>query len=121
MNWDFNTNGDPYYKYILCYVDDLIQMGFNPKEDMDAFNLMYWLKEGFGPTDRYLGANVEKLQLKDKLVVCYTNCVDYLKREIGNVDNSLGVDNMAVKNYGDGNSPYSSSFRPGLDVSEERN
>ena len=35
-----------------------------------------------------------------------TSCVDYLKSAIENVDNSLGVDNMALKNDGDGHRPY---------------
>ena len=82
MKRDFNTNGDPYYKYMLCYFDELLHMGFNPKADTDALNMIYWLKEGFGPPERYLSTNVEKVQLKDGRVVWYTNCVDYLKREI---------------------------------------
>ena len=82
MKRDFKPNGDPYYKYMLCYVDDLLHIGFKPKEDMDALNMIYWLKEGFGPPDRYLGANVEKVQTKDGRVVCSTNSVDYLKSAI---------------------------------------
>ena len=66
-------------------------------EDMDTLNITYWLMEGFGPPDRYLGANVEKVQLKDGRVVCSTNCVDYLKNTIENVDNSLGVDKAALR------------------------
>ena len=73
---------------------------------MDALNMIYWLKEGFGTPDRYLGANVEKVQLKDGRVVCSTNSVDYLKSKIDNVDNSLGVDNTALNNDEDGNMPY---------------
>ena len=69
MRQDFKPNGDPYYKYMLCYVDDLLYINFKPKEDMDAFNMIYRLKEGFGPPDRYLVTNVEKLQLKDVRVV----------------------------------------------------
>ena len=61
---DFNPNGYPYYKYRLCYVDDLIHVGFNPKEGIDALNIIYLLKEGFGTPDRYLGANVENVRLK---------------------------------------------------------
>ena len=64
---------------MLCYVDDLPHIGFNIKEDMDALNMIYWLKGVFGTPDQYLGANVEKLQLKGGRVVCSTNCVDYLK------------------------------------------
>ena len=31
---DYKTNGDPYYMYMLCYVDDLIKIFLNQKEDM---------------------------------------------------------------------------------------
>ena len=51
MNWDFKPNGYPYYKYMLCYVDDLLHIGFKPKEDMDALNMIYRLKWGFGTPD----------------------------------------------------------------------
>ena len=69
MKRDFNTNGYLYYKYMICYVDDLLQIGFKPKEDMDALNIIYWLNQGFGPPEQYLGANFEKVQLKDRQVV----------------------------------------------------
>ena len=49
----------------LFIIDEFLHIGFKPKEEMDTLNIIYWLKEGFGPPDRYLGANVEKLQLKD--------------------------------------------------------
>ena len=58
MKQDFKPDGDPYYKYMLCYVDNLLQICFKPKEDMDELNVIYWLKEGFGPPDRYLGTNI---------------------------------------------------------------
>ena len=79
---DFKPNGDPCYKYMLCYVDDLLRIGFKPKKDMDALNVIYQLKEGFGPPHRYLGANIWKVQLKDGRFVWSTNCVAYLKSAI---------------------------------------
>ena len=108
---NFTPNGYPCYKCMIFYVDDLFHICFNPKEDMDALNIIYWLKEGFGTPDQYIGANVEKVKLKDGQVVWSTNFVDYLKIAIGNVYNSLGVDKTALKNYGDGHRPYSSRFR----------
>ena len=35
MKEDFKKIGDPYYKYMLCYVDDLLHIGFKTKEGMD--------------------------------------------------------------------------------------
>ena len=119
MKRDFNPNLYPYYKYTLCYVDDLLHIGFNPREDMDLLNIIYWLNKGLGSSNQYLGADDEKVQLKDGWVVYSNNCVEYLKRAIDNVYNSLGVDNMALNNDGDGHRPYSSSLRPELDVTEE--
>ena len=84
---DIKTNGDPYYKYILCYVYDFLRVYFKPKEDMDSLNMIYRLKEGFGTPDWYLGTTVDKVHLKDRLVAWSTDCVGYLKREIENVDN----------------------------------
>ena len=58
MKQYFKPNGYPYYKYMLYYIGDLIHICFNPEEDMDDLNPIFRLKEGFGPPDRYLGANV---------------------------------------------------------------
>ena len=49
---------------MLCYVDDLLHIGFNSKEDMDALTLIYRLKEVFDPPERYLGEKVDKVQLE---------------------------------------------------------
>ena len=57
---------------------------------MDALHLVYRLNKGLDPHNRYLSFIVEKVQLKVGSFVCYTNCVDYLKSEIENVNNSLG-------------------------------
>ena len=57
--------------------------------------------------------------MKDGIVVWSTNCVDYLKSAIENIDNSLGLDKTALKNYGDGHRTYSSRFRTELDVTKE--
>ena len=99
MKQDFEPNGNPYYKYMLYYVDELLHISFNPKEGMDALNIIYWLEEGFVPPDQYLGANVEKVQFKDGRVVWSTNCVDYLKSAFKHFDHSLGVEKTALNNY----------------------
>ena len=57
--------------------------------------------------------------MKDGRFVWCTKCVDYLKRAIKNVDNSLGVDKTSLNNYGDGHRPYSYIFRPESYVTEE--
>ena len=96
---------------MLCYIDALIHIFFNPKDETNNLYMIYQLKEGFRPPEQYLGANVEKIKLKDVQVVWSTHFIDYLKSAIGNGNNSLGVDTTTLKNYGDGYRSYSLSFR----------
>ena len=47
------------------------------------------------------------------------NCARYLKNAIKNVNNLLGVDKYALKNYGDGYRPFSYSYIPELNTTDE--
>ena len=78
-------NGTAYYKYMLVYVDDVLHLAKDAQEDMQKLNQVYLLKDGFGPPDRYLGANVDKVQLEDVRTLWSMTCVDYLCRYIQNV------------------------------------
>ena len=79
---------------------------FQAKRIHECFKSDLPVNEGFVPPERYLGDNVEKVKLEDGQVVWSTNCVDYLKIAIENVKNTPGVDNTALKNYGDRHRPY---------------
>ena len=46
---------------MIFYVDDLLNIVFKTKEDMDDINLIYRLKDSFGSPDQYLGVNIENL------------------------------------------------------------
>jgi hypothetical protein len=53
---------------ILVYVDDILHLLHGPDVAINALRGMYELKEGtssVGPPNRYLGANVERVQLGD--------------------------------------------------------
>ena len=56
-------NGTAYYKYMLVYVYDVLHLAKDAQEDMLKLHQAYWFKECFGPPDRYLRANVDKVQL----------------------------------------------------------
>ena len=103
---------------MLCYIDDLLHICFKIKEDMDDLNLIYQLKEVFGPLERYLGTNFEKVQLEDGRVVWSNNRVDDLKSVIEIFNNLLGLDKTALDNYEDSHRIYSSRFSTELDVTE---
>ena len=113
-------NGDEYYKYMLVYVDDVLHLAHDPLEDMKRLNQVYRLKEGFGPPDRYLGANVEKVQLKNGKECWSMHSGDYLKGAIKGIDDELQSEyNRCLKQYGKGSRPFPQSYHPELDVTRE--
>ena len=77
------------------------------------------MKEGFGPPDRYLGANVDEVQLEDGRTVWSMTCIEYMHRAIKNVDYLLEGNKSYLKSFVDGHRPYPSSYRPELDVADE--
>ena len=46
---------------MLVYVDDVIHIAKDSKENMMNINQVYILKEVFGPPDIYLGVNVDNV------------------------------------------------------------
>ena len=111
-------NGQEYYCYMLVYVDDVLHVHHDPEIDMKLLSSFYRLKDGVGSPSRYLGANIEKVQLEDSREVWSMTCVDYIKGAIKSVNDMLEKDKVAMKMFGDGHRPYPSSYRPELDVSE---
>ena len=79
-------NGNAYYNYILVYVDDVIHLAKDAQEYMLNINQIYWMKEGFGIPDIYIGANSDKFKLDDRRTVWYMTWVEYLCGAIKNID-----------------------------------
>ena len=46
---------------MLVNVDDVLHLSKDAQEDTLKLNQFYRLREGFGPPDRYFGANVNKV------------------------------------------------------------
>ena len=70
-------NGDKYWAYILCYVDNLLVISHQPQEVMDFLSKRYTLKEGSVKEPmEYLGNQVGKWDMHDLLnlgLVKYTS------------------------------------------------
>ena len=116
---EHRPDGSVTWKYMLVYVDDILHVAKDPTVDMTRLNQVYRLKDGVGPPDRYLGANVNKVQLSDGSMCWSMTCVDYLKGAIENVNNMLQDSDSALKNCGDGRRPYPSAYRPEIDATNE--
>ena len=112
-------NSTAYYKNMLVYVNDVLHLEKEAQENMLKHHQVYWLKEGFGPPDRYIGEKFGKVQLMDVRTISSISCVEYLRGAIKNIYFVLEGNKSVLKSYGDGNCPYSSSYRPKLDVTNE--
>ena len=66
INRETTENGTAYYKYMLVYVNGVIHLTNDAQDDILKLNQVNQLKEGFGPPDRYIGNNVDRLQLKER-------------------------------------------------------
>ena len=97
---------------MLVYVDDILHIAEDPTIDMKALNTVYRLKDGSGPPERYLGSNIERVQLPDGSTTWSMTCVDYLRAALENIDNTLKESDTSLKSVGDGKRLYPSNYRP---------
>ena len=84
-------NGDKYWEYVLCYVDDILVISHVPQETMDMLSKSYTLKAGsVKEPDQYLGAEIRKLQIEDyddPTKICWGMSSDlYVKRAVTEVE-----------------------------------
>ena len=56
---------------MLVYVDNVLHLEKDTKEDMLELNQVYCLKEGFDPSDIYIETNIDKVQLEDRITVWF--------------------------------------------------
>ena len=114
-------DGFRYYQMILIYVDDILHLSHDPDVAINALRGMYELKEGsVGPPTRYLGANVERVQLSDGRETWAMSSKDYITSAISNVESLRKMDGEPpLKVYGDCKRPYPKDYRPEIDASDE--
>ena len=109
-------DGTPYYKMMLIYVDDVLHLAEDPKEDMEKLSKLYRLKDGIGEPDRYLGGNIERVQTEDGSVAWSLSCHDYLSNAIKQIQADLAQKDLTRKEFGTGLRPYPAAYRPEMDI-----
>jgi hypothetical protein len=83
-------NGEEYYELLLVYVDDCLVVSHDPGAVMKKLGEYYELKEGsVKPPEIYLGANIEKVQLKNGQTVWCMSSNSYVKAAVDNVNGML--------------------------------
>ena len=111
-------DGTKIYEYVLCYVDDCIFQGLDPKAFMDRLGKVYTLKEGsVKEPDAYLGADISKMVMSNGDVAWALSSDTYVKRAVEDVERYLDERGKQLKKKVV--SPLASGYRPELDMSPE--
>ena len=74
---------------VLVYVDDILHFDHEPNILMQQLESVYRLKDKAGTPDRYLGANIDKVQLSDGHIAWSMSSQEYLKNAITNLEQDL--------------------------------
>jgi hypothetical protein len=115
-------NGDEYYSYVLVYVDDVMHFDHEPHIFMSQLEGIYRLKDKAEAPDRYLGANIDKVQTTDGNIAWSMSSHEYLTNAIKNLETQLEKEGVPpLKTYGkrNGDRPFPASYRPEIDTSPE--
>lgn len=115
-------NGDKYWEFALCYVDDILVISHAPQEAMDYLSSKYTLKEGsVKEPDSYLGADVKKWHIDgsdDPTKPRWAMSSDtYVKRAVAEVERELlQVDERLRTRV---TTPITLGYRPEIDTTAE--
>ena len=115
-------NGDKYWEYVLCYVDDILVVSHNPQKTMDVLSAKYTLKDGsVKEPDQYLGATIRKMNIEDSEDPTKTrwgmSSDIYVKRAVADVERELEqIDKKLPTRI---TTPLSQGYRPEIDTSRE--
>ena len=116
------ADGEHYYEYVLCYVDDVLAISQKPRAIMDGLSEKYTLKDGsVKKPDVYLGADIKEVQIGgpesgDKPRWAMSSDT-YVSRAIADVERELAENGQCLKNKAV--TPMSSGYRPEVDSTPE--
>ena len=85
------SNSDDYYSLILVYVDDVLHFDHEPNELMNLLEDKYRIKDKAEAPVRYLGTNIDKIQLPGGDIVLSMSSYDYVSNAINLLHPYLGV------------------------------
>ena len=111
------SDGEEYYEYVLCYVDDLLAMSQKSDEILKSVQHVFKLKDDkIKPPDMYLGAQLGTMEF-DGVEGWYISSEKYVRAALENIEKSLAEKNqrlpLKVK------TPLQYKYRPEEDTSPE--
>lgn len=113
------ADGEEYYEYLICYVDDVLGVSAEAKELLKEIQRDFKLKKDkIEPPEIYLGARLEMKNLNGKKM--WTMCSrDYIKLAVQNIESRL--QDFGLKLPGKVSTPMILNYAPELDSTPELN
>ena len=110
-------NGQTYYEYILCYVDDILSVSLNATSILKSIQVNFKLKDDkIEPPSDYLGAVLGQMDIGGK-TGWYLSSEKYVKSAVENIKQALQKGGQKLPSKC--KTPLSSSYQPELDTSPE--
>ena len=104
----------------LVYVDDVLIISHKPDSIADEIDNHYKIKPGSrGAPERYLGADVAKVQTGGGHEVWSTSSKSYVQNAVKVVENLLREDGLELHSPTKTKNPIPTNYRPEIDVTEE--
>ena len=110
-------DGEQYYEYIVCYVDNVFDISMNAKELLQEIQKGFkFKKDKIEPPSMYLGARLERKSQNGKKM--WTICSrDYIKLSVTNIDER--ENKMGMKILSKATTPMVNGYVPEIDVTRE--
>jgi hypothetical protein len=115
-------NSGTHYDMVLVYVDNILVFAKEPKITMDELGKLYELKaESVHEPDKYLGADMEKVQLPNGKVKWAMGSKSYVRNAVKVVEALVAEDDPEAKRKTTARNPFPSGYKSELDVTPELN
>ena len=112
------NGGEPYYEYLLVYVDDVLVVSHAPEDAMKQIGTEFEIKnDEYGPPTSYLGAGISKVTISGGAECWSMDSKKYVKNAIDVIRGLLAEDGRELKTSKtrhDG--PLPINYRPELDA-----
>ena len=113
------SDGTEYWEYVLLYVDDALAISHCPKEVFEKKIGKYWIMKptSIGQPKLYLGNKVSEVTLENGVTAWSFSSSQYVQSAIANVERYLKNKNETL--HRKASAPYSTNYRPEIDISSE--
>ena len=110
-------DGSEYYKYIMCYVNDILSVSLDTKSILQSLQGQFKLKgDKIEPPEMYLGAQLGTMQVEGN-DGWFMSSEKYIKSTIQNIEGTLQKTEQQLASKC--KTPLAYGYRPELDVTPE--